>query len=153
MKLVPNSGADRVIDLLRPHLQPGGQLGCVTPSLSLFAFAELRHALASLAQTQLILPPGNEADEALEFLGSEGDGAGSGGDRIHRNRLQARWLAGHLAAAVAGEGFAHGRGYCLEFVAEGLQHMRQCRWVKGVCEPPRVRIVVASIEPRTRGRR
>ena len=90
MKLVPNSGADRVIDLLRPHLQPGGQLGCVTPALSLFAFAELRHALASLEQTQLILPPGDEADEALEFLGSEGD-------RIHRNQLQARWLANQCA--------------------------------------------------------
>ena len=87
MKLVPNSGADRVIDLLRPHLQPGGQLGCVTPALSLFAFAELRHALASLEQTQLILPPD---DEALEFLGSEGD-------RIHRNQLQARWLANQCA--------------------------------------------------------
>ena len=90
MKLVSNSGADRVIDLLRPHLQPGGQLGCVTPALSLFAFAELRHALASLAQTQLILPPGDEADKALEFLGSEGD-------RIHRNQLQARWLANQCA--------------------------------------------------------
>ena len=90
MKLVPNSGADRVIDLLRPHLQPGGQLGCVTPALSLFAFAELRHALASLEQTQLILPPGDEADEALEFLGSEGD-------RIQRNQLQARWLANQCA--------------------------------------------------------
>ncbi len=43
-------------------------------------------------------------------------------------------VPGHLAAAVAGEGFAHGRGYCLEFVAEGLQHMRHCRWVKGVRE-------------------
>ena len=90
MKLVSNSGADRVIDLLRPHLQPGGQLGCVTPALSLFAFAELRHALALLEQTQLILPPGDEADEALEFLGSEGD-------RIQRNQLQARWLANQCA--------------------------------------------------------
>lgn len=87
MKLVPNSGADRVIDLVRPHLRPGSQMGCVTPSFSLFAFAELRDALAKLERVQLILPPG---DDTLEFLGGEGD-------RANRNRLQARWLANQCA--------------------------------------------------------
>jgi hypothetical protein len=87
MKLVPNSGADRVIDLVRPHLNPGSQLGCVTPSFSLFAYAELRDALAKLERVQLILPPANDG---LEFLGGEGD-------RANRNRLQARWLANQCA--------------------------------------------------------
>ncbi|MGS0755344.1 DEAD/DEAH box helicase family protein [Roseateles sp. GG27B] len=87
MRLVPNSGADRVIDLVHPQLKPGSQLGCVTPSFSLFAYAELRNALAELDRVQLILPP---ADDALEFLGSEGD-------RTNRNRLQARWLANQCA--------------------------------------------------------
>ena len=87
MKLVPNSGADRVIDLVRPHLKPGSQLSCVTPLFSLFAYAELRDALAKLERVQLILPP---AEEALEFLGGEGD-------RASRNRLQARWLANQCA--------------------------------------------------------
>ena len=87
MKLVTNSGTDRVIDLVRPHLQPGNQLGCVTPSFSLFAYAELRGALVPLERVQLILPP---ADDAQEFLGGEGD-------RAQRNQLQARWLANQCA--------------------------------------------------------
>jgi hypothetical protein len=83
MKLIQNTGADRVIDLVRPHLVDGNVLDCVTPSLSLFAFAELREALLRVGVVHLILPPG---DEGLQFLGGEGD-------RAARNRLQARWLA------------------------------------------------------------
>ncbi|MBK6854950.1 MAG: helicase [Burkholderiales bacterium] len=93
MKLVPNSGADRVIDLMRPHLAAGRQLGCVTPSFSLFAFAELREALVKLERVQLIVPP---ADVALDFLGGEGD-------RSYRNRLQSRWLANQCAQWLAGK--------------------------------------------------
>ena len=87
MKLIHNIGSDRVIDLMRPHLKPGHQLGCVTQSFSLFAFAELRDALAKLEGMQLILP---QADDGLEFLGGEGD-------RAARNRLQTRWLANQCA--------------------------------------------------------
>ena len=87
MKLVQNSGLNRVIDLVRPHLKPGSQLSCVTPSFSLFAYAELRDALSKLERVQLILPP---ADDPLEFLGGEGD-------RTNRNRLQALWLANQCA--------------------------------------------------------
>lgn len=93
MKLIHNSGSDRVIDLIRPHLKPGHQLGCVTPSFSLFAFAELREALVNLEKVQLILPP---ADEQLDFLGSEGD-------RAARNRLQSRWLASQCAKWLDGK--------------------------------------------------
>lgn len=87
MKLIHNTGTDRVIDLIRPHLKPGNQLGCVTPLFSLYAFAEMRDMLSALDQVQLILSPN---DEALEFLGAEGD-------RAARNRLQARWLANQCA--------------------------------------------------------
>ncbi|MGP3506945.1 helicase-related protein [Paracidovorax citrulli] len=87
MKLVQNSGSDRVIDLLLPHLVSGSRLGCVTPSFSLHAFAELREALNGLGQVQLVLPADNEQ---LELLGGEGD-------RAQRNRLQARWLANQCA--------------------------------------------------------
>jgi hypothetical protein len=59
----------------------------VTPSLSLFAFAELREALFGLERVHLILPPG---DESLQFFGEEGD-------RAARNRLQGRWLANQCA--------------------------------------------------------
>ena len=114
MKLVPNSGADRVFDLVRPHLKPGSQLGCVTPSFSLFAYAELRDALAKLEGVQLILPPG---DNALEFLGGEGD-------RANRNRLQARWLANQCATWLTGKvdlRRAHGR------VPQGTAVMRDAQ--------------------------
>lgn len=87
MKLVQNSGSDRVIDLLLPHLIPGSRLGCVTPSFSLHAFAELREALNGLEKVQFVLPADNDR---LELLGGEGD-------RAQRNRLQARWLANQCA--------------------------------------------------------
>ncbi|HBP30929.1 MAG TPA: helicase [Advenella kashmirensis] len=87
MKLINNGGTDRVIDLMRPYLKPGHQFGCVTPLFSLFAFAELRDALAELKQVQLILPPD---DDGLAFLGGDGD-------RAARNQLQARWLANQCA--------------------------------------------------------
>ena len=91
MRLVGNTGADRVIDLIRLHLKRGRRLGCVTPAFSLFAFAELLDALAGLGAVQLILPPG---DEALDFLGGAGD-------RAARNRLQTRWLALRCAQWVS----------------------------------------------------
>jgi hypothetical protein len=83
MRLIQNTGADRVIDLVRPHLANGNVFDCVTPSLSLFAFAELREALLGVGSAHLILPPD---DEGLQFLGGEGD-------RAARNSLRARWLA------------------------------------------------------------
>ena len=42
MKLIHNSGADRVIDLMRPRLLPRHQLGCVTPSFSQFSEGKQR---------------------------------------------------------------------------------------------------------------
>lgn len=91
MKLIQNTGTQRVIDLIQPHLKQGNQLGCVTPSFSLYAFAAMREALAVLDRVQLILPPD---DGALEFLGAEGD-------RAARNRLQARWLANQCAKWIS----------------------------------------------------
>lgn len=91
MKLIQNTGTQRVIDLMKPHLKHGSQLDCVTPSLSLYAFAEIREALSALDRVQLIVPPDNEA---LELLGTEGD-------RAARNRLQARWLANQCAKWIS----------------------------------------------------
>ncbi|MCG9096088.1 DEAD/DEAH box helicase family protein [Laribacter hongkongensis] len=91
MKLIHNTGSQRVIDLIRPHLKRGNQLGCVTPSFSLYAFAEVREALSTLERVQLIVPPD---DAVLELLGSEGD-------RAARNRLQARWLANQCAKWIS----------------------------------------------------
>ena len=93
MKLVQNLGADRVIDLLRLHLQPGSSIGLLSPRLSLHAFGELRQDLARLAKAQLVLP----ADLGdLELLGTEAD-------RPSRNRLQSRWLANQCTQWLAGK--------------------------------------------------
>jgi SNF2 family DNA or RNA helicase len=91
MRLVHNTGNDRVIDLVRPLLSSGQEVGVVSAALSTFAFAELRSGLQAIERCQLVLPP--EGSD-LELLGSEGD-------RPARNRLQARWLAGQLAQWLA----------------------------------------------------
>lgn len=38
MKLIQNTGTQRVIDLMQPHLKHGNRLDCVTPSFSAAAF-------------------------------------------------------------------------------------------------------------------
>ena len=86
MKLVRNTGTDRVIDLLRPGLTAGRQLDVITPAFSLFAFSEMLRELTALTQCRLLLPP---ASAGLAVLGSEAD-------RAARNRLQTRWIAGCL---------------------------------------------------------
>ena len=48
MKTITNTATQRVIDLLGPYLKHGNQLDCVTPSLSLYAFAAIREALFEL---------------------------------------------------------------------------------------------------------
>ena len=87
MKLVRNTGTDRVIDQLRPGLTAGRQLDVVTSDFSLFAFSEMMHELAALAGCRLLLPPGSTD---LAVLGSDAD-------RAARNRLTTRWLAGRLS--------------------------------------------------------
>ncbi len=42
MKLIRNSGNDRVVDELRKSLVAGGTFDVASPAFSLFAFAELR---------------------------------------------------------------------------------------------------------------
>jgi len=87
MKLVSNTGTDRIIDLLRSQLTVCRQCDVVTSAISLFAFSELSDNLAALERCRLILSP-TGADLAL---------LGSDADRAARNRLQTRWLARQLA--------------------------------------------------------
>jgi len=83
MRIVRNTGADRVVDLVRPWLGAGHHLDAVTPELSLFAFAELVGGLSRLERSRVVLP----SDGAL--LAPMGNDA----DRASRNRLMTRWLA------------------------------------------------------------
>jgi len=87
MRLLRNTGADRVIDVIRPSVKPGNQLDVVSPTFSLFAFAELSPDLSKLSKARLVLPS-NGSDLAL---------LGTTADRSARNRLQSRWLARQCA--------------------------------------------------------
>ena len=91
MKIIRNSGAERVIDLVRPQMQPGHRLDAVTPALSLFAFAELMTEVAGLDKARLLLP---QESMDLASLGGEND-------RAARNQLRTRWLAKRFAEWLA----------------------------------------------------
>lgn len=86
MKLVQNSGTDRVIDYLRSKITAGCQFDMVTPSFSLFAFSGMLQEMAALLTCRLLLP---QVTADLSILGSEAD-------RAARNRLQNRWIASRL---------------------------------------------------------
>jgi hypothetical protein len=88
MKLIKNTGNDRVIDELRQTLAPQSSLALASPAFSLFAFAELREVLEKLDTCRMIVPAVNGADLGL---------TGSANDLVFRNRLQVRWLARECA--------------------------------------------------------
>src|SRR5258708_29246662 len=92
MKIVRNTGTERVIDLIRPWVKPDGQVDVVSASLSLFAFAEVSQGASAVPATRLLLP--REGD--LAFLGGEAD-------RPARNHMQARWLARRCADWIEGK--------------------------------------------------
>ncbi len=90
MRIVPNTGTDRVVDIVRPWLRTGNRVDLASETLSLFAFGELAGNLVRLAGARLVLPTD---DTEIDLLGS-------GADRAARNRLQGRWLAGRCAAWI-----------------------------------------------------
>ena len=87
MRIVSNSGMDRVVDLIQRWLQPGNHMDLVSESLSLYAFGELADQLSRMGSSRLVLPP---VDDELGLFGGEED-------RTARNRLQGRWLARRCA--------------------------------------------------------
>jgi len=84
MKLIANSGNDRVVDALRSALPGAGQLDVASPEFSLFAFSEIGDLLAGLEKCRMVLPSVKDGD--LGLLGGDAD-------RGARNRLEARALA------------------------------------------------------------
>jgi len=88
MRLISNTGTNRVIDALRQSFRSGASLDIASPFLSLFAFFELRDLLSHSGSSRLILPLDTDSD--LKLLGSAAD-------RPARNRLHARWLARECA--------------------------------------------------------
>ncbi|MBF4483173.1 helicase-related protein [Dehalococcoides mccartyi] len=88
MKLIKNTGSDRVIDELRQILASKSSLDLASPSFSLFAFAELRDFLEKLEGCRIVLPILKDSELGL---------TGSDADRVFRNYLQLRWLANECA--------------------------------------------------------
>jgi len=88
MKLIKNSGNDRVVDELRKNLTPSSDLDIASPAFSLFAFGELRDLLEKIGSARMVLPSADRDD--ISLLGPEAD-------RPFRNRLTARWLARQCA--------------------------------------------------------
>jgi hypothetical protein len=88
MKLIKNTGNDRVMDALHAGLTPAAKLDIATPAFSVFAFAEFAAQLQSLSACRLVLPDRSQTD--LQLLGSDAD-------RAFRNQLTARALARQCA--------------------------------------------------------
>ncbi len=91
MRLITNSGGDRVVDELRRCLAPQGTLDVASGCFSLFAFAEVQDLVDKLGKCRLVIPAG----EAIDLLV-----LGGRSDRAHRNRLLGRWLASQCAAWI-----------------------------------------------------
>jgi len=110
MKFVSNAGQQRVFDLLRPALAEGPQLDVLSPSYSLFAYAELMADAAQITQARLIVSPPLPLPPARVATGTPANSSasdhdllpllGSPADRAARNRLQTRWLARQFAQWV-----------------------------------------------------
>ena len=88
MKLIRNSGNDRVIDRLRNWLTPGSAVDLMSPTFSINAFAETREFLDKTSRCRLLFGNADALPSAL-FGGSS--------DIAFRGRLQGRWLT-RLAA-------------------------------------------------------
>jgi SNF2 family DNA or RNA helicase len=86
MKLISNTGSERVIDFIRSVISNESHLDIVTSEFSLFAFNEIHKESATLSKVRLVLPP--EGSD-LKMLGGKAD-------RPNRNQLRARWLANRL---------------------------------------------------------
>ncbi|MEO6982482.1 MAG: helicase, partial [Edaphobacter sp.] len=84
MKLLRNSGSDRVVDAIRGHSSSELSLDYVSRGFSLPAFGEIAQFLNELTVCRLILQ---------EIPASELGVCGSDIDRAARNKLNLRWLA------------------------------------------------------------
>jgi hypothetical protein len=88
MKLLRNTGNERVIDRLRDWLSPGSAIDLISPTISIYAFSELRDLLDKVGDCRLLL---GEAGELQKFI------FGGPADIAFRGKLQGRWLARLLA--------------------------------------------------------
>lgn len=91
MKLIKNTGSDRVVDVLRNCLVAGSRIDIASPGFSLFAFAEIKDLLEKLGDCRIILPSADR--DSVTLLGHDSD-------RPFRNQLKARYLAKECSAWI-----------------------------------------------------
>lgn len=84
MKLLTNTGTERVLDQLRDWFTSGTALDLMSPGFSLHAFAETRDIMVSTGPVRLLL--GERAALPFSLFGGADD-------IVYRNKLQGRWLA------------------------------------------------------------
>lgn len=82
MRLIKNSGNDRVIDELRQCLRSKSSLDIASPEFSLFAFAELQDLLTGIGPVRFALPSPERSDWAM--LGNDADS--------RHNATSSRWI-------------------------------------------------------------
>lgn len=126
MKLIKNTGSDRVIDELRASLKPQSNLDIASPAFSLFAFAEVKELLEKLQACRLVLPVHSRDDLWL---------MGSAADRSFRNRLQVRWLANSCKTWIEKKVEVRGATAPLpqSTIIAGLLEATQQRIITGSC--------------------
>ena len=88
MRLIKNTGGDRVVDEVRRTLTPPSSFDIASPVFSLFAFAELRELLERLDSCWIVLADNGESPGLT----------GTDADLAFRNRLNTHWLARDCAA-------------------------------------------------------
>jgi hypothetical protein len=128
MKLIQNTGTQRVIDLMRPHLKHGNRLDCVTPSFSLYAFAEIREALSALERVQLIVPKAT----VPPAIGCRPVGLPTSAPKW----LQGQWRCGALPAGAARHGRAAQRAGHSRASGHGLVRHQHGRPGPDARQPP-----------------
>ncbi|AOW50924.1 helicase-related protein [Acetobacter ascendens] len=84
MKLLKNSGNERVIDQLRTWILQGTSLDLMSPDFSLYAFAETSELLVKVDRVRLLI--GDKAAHGETLFGGPTD-------IVYRSKLQGRWLA------------------------------------------------------------
>ena len=93
MKLISNTGNERVVDELR-SIAAGASLAAASTAFSLFGFAALREQLRSLNEFRLLVPQA----EVERFI------LGEVADRALRNQLKTKWLASECLAFLRNKG-------------------------------------------------
>jgi len=92
MKLIKNSGQERVIDALREWISPGSTVDMMTSGFSIHAFGESCDVLRKVEKCRVILGASSAGPLAL---------SGGESDRVFRSRLQGRWLSKQVSDWMA----------------------------------------------------